>query len=165
MIVMVFGTDPSRIVGASSFLGNIARMMSMPIRELKPVMDEFLKGDAIIVGRKTSRFYGGQAPNYNAAYVLSHNPEFQHKKPGWKSITSPEKVIEQFKDSEDVLIVAGGVSVWKLFLPHVHEIRIGEVQKSLPGDLLFDEWVGDEFVLKKSDAGRKVIARTYVRSK
>ena len=60
------------------------------------------------------------------------------------------KLVKMYKDSEDELLVAGRLTIFKLFLPFAYSLDVAESDELITGDLTFDEWDQGDFELVSS---------------
>lgn len=164
MITLVFMTDKKRVIGGSTLLRNLIRMPFLPIKELTPAMASAMKGDYMVMGSQSSAFYAAKAPQYKEAFVLSRDRNYKPKNPSLQVCNDVESLINRFfKHSPDELLVVGGLSAWKMFLPHSDKIIAVETHRNVPGDLLFDAWDKGEFTLSKQQVGKKLSVLEYTR--
>ena len=63
---------------------------------------------------------------------------------GQELCTDLNEVINKYKDSEEVVFVVGGASIYRQMLPYVNEMVISVVKKEYVGNIYFPEYE-DEF--------------------
>jgi hypothetical protein len=49
------------------------------------------------------------------------------------------KLVERFQDSDDELVIPGGLEELKLFTPFAQVVDVAETAELVPGDLVFDD--------------------------
>lgn len=155
-------TDPQRVVGGSSLWRNMARMPFLPLRELGPAMAQVMKGQHMVMGAQSASFYAGKAKEYQSAYLLTRNRQHSAARKGLTLCHDPAQLIAKYKNSDEELLVLGGLSTWRRFLPCAQHIRTVETLKNVPGDLVFKDWDDGSFMLAREQVGRKLVVREYV---
>lgn len=145
MIRLAFMTDKARVLGASTREGNRKRLRRLP-RSLGPVMQEILVSDNVAFGRGSAQFYAGSGFARNDKYVLTRDTGY-HEHEGCKVCHDYMELVERFRDSEDELVVIGGLIVLKLFTPFASSLDVAETTELVPGDLVFDDWDKGDFEL------------------
>lgn len=163
MITLVFMTDPQRVVGGSTKLRNLARMPFLPMSELPKAMGEIMTGRHMVIGTGSASFYAGSAKNYDCAWLPTRKHKPGRLASGLTACNDVQELVAQYKESDDELLVLGGLSVWTAFLPHADSIRTAETYKNVPGDLIFNAWDGGDFALEKEDRRNKLAVRQYKR--
>jgi dihydrofolate reductase len=163
MITLVFMTDPQRVVGGSTKLRNLARMPFLPMSELPKAMDEIMAGKHMVIGSGSAGFYAGNAKKYDNSWLLTRKKAPGQLASGLKVCNELQGLVKRYKDSDDELLVLGGLSVWTAFLPYADRIRTAETYKNVPGDLVFDAWDQGDFVLVKEHRRKKLAVREYQR--
>lgn len=164
MITLVFMTDPQRVIGGSTWLRNMARMPLLPMSELPRAMDKVMEGKHMVIGAQSAFFYASKAANYQKSYLLTRNRQHPAASKGLLLCHDANVLINQYKDGKDELLVLGGLTAWKLFLPQAGRIRTVETYKNVPGDLVFKEWDDGSFRLEHEDRLEKLAVRTFLRN-
>lgn len=164
MIILVFMTDKKRVVGGSSFIRNLIRMPFLPIRELSRAMDKIMTGQHIVMGTNSTSFYASKASNYDQAYVLTRDQNYQSPNESLKVCHDLQSLVKRYQHSTDDLLVIGGHTMWKLFLPYADQLRIAETHSTATGDLVFSEWEDGTFEVVNIEQGKKVSVLYYTRS-
>lgn len=93
---------------------------------------ELTIGKTIVMGRTTYESIGRPLPNRKNV-VLTHNPSFT------------AKGVEVVHQIDDVLalgnvMIIGGASIYKQFLPYVTDLYITEIHHAFQGDTFFPNW-------------------------
>ncbi len=107
--------------------------------DLPADMDYFRKatlGKPIIMGAKTFESIGKALPN-RKNIILSDNKDY--KAEGCIVVDSIEKALKQAEGSEEVMI-AGGASVYKQFLPLADRLYLTFIHHDFEGDSFFPEF-------------------------
>ena len=94
----------------------------------------------IIMGSTTFLSIGKPLPN-RRTIVINNNPSFDTM--GQELCTDLNEVINKYKDSEEVVFVCGGASIYRQMLPYVNEMIISVVKKEVEGDVFFPEYEND----------------------
>ena len=94
----------------------------------------------IIMGSTTFLSIGKPLPN-RRTIVINNNPNFDTM--GQELCTDLNEVINKYKDSEEVVFVCGGASIYRQMLPYVNEMIISVVKKEVEGDVFFPEYEND----------------------
>ena len=94
----------------------------------------------IIMGSTTFLSIGKPLPN-RRTIVINNNPDFDTM--GQELCTDLNEVINKYKDSEEVVFVCGGASIYRQMLPYVNEMIISVVKKDVEGDVYFPEYEND----------------------
>ena len=94
----------------------------------------------IIMGSTTFLSIGKPLPN-RRTIVINNNPNFDTM--GQELCTDLNEVINKYKDSEEVVFVCGGASIYRQMIPYVNEMIISVVKKEVEGDVFFPEYEND----------------------
>ena len=116
----------------------IGNKNSLPWK-LSADMEYFKKttlGKPIIMGAKTFESIGMALPN-RKNIILSYNKDYKAK--GCVIVTSIEKALEEVGEDEEVMI-AGGASVYKQFLPLANKLYLTFIHHDFKGDAYFQEF-------------------------
>ena len=148
MIRMVFMTDKARVIGASTPEGNAARFPMFP-KDLPKAMQELYQAENIAVGELSLCLMHQPLKN---RYVITRDPSYQPPVGLEDTIVCNDymELVKRYKDSKDELLVAGGLTIFKLFLPFAYSLDVAESDELVPGDLIFNEWDQGDFELVSS---------------
>ena len=153
---MAFMTDKARVLGASTPEGNRERLAVLP-QGLQAAMMEILSAENVVVGRKSyDDFYSSPSMARKDVYVLTQDRDFEPKT-NVKVCHDHMELARRFQDSDDELLVPGGLQVLKLFTSCAQVVDVAEAPELVPGDLIFDDWEQGDFELvsvKEWDSGR-----------
>ena len=97
-------------------------------------------GHTIIMGSTTFLSIGKPLPN-RKTIVINQNPNFDTM--GQELCTDLNELINKYKDSEEVVFVCGGASIYRQMLPYVNEMIISVVKKEVEGNIYFPEYEND----------------------
>jgi len=142
MIKLAFMVDKNYILGSSTKEGNELRFKLLP-KEVLPQIALWGKGDHYVAGRKSLQFYKENVYKKETnLYILTKdkNLDVSSYSKNIKVETSVEKLIEKYKDSNEVLTVIGGKQIFMAFLEACKEIAVIMTDELVPGDIKFDEW-------------------------
>ncbi len=107
-------------------------------------LDRFYKliyGKPIIMGRKTYESIGKPIKN-SRNIVLSHNPSLHL--PDCEIVHSVAAVLDLYRDDTEVMVI-GGESVYRQFLPFVNKMYLTFIDHQFDGDAYFPEWRASEW--------------------
>lgn len=105
----------------------------------------------IVMGTTTFKGLKKPLPN-RLTYVLSSKPVEENEQVRW--ISNLDEFIETYKDSEEIIYICGGASVYKQFLDVTSELIVSLVEGDHPSDTKFPDFDEDDFditVLKEYD--------------
>ena len=117
-------------------------------------------GHTIIMGSTTFMSIGKPLPN-RKTIVINQDPNFDTM--GQELCTDLNEVINKYKDSEEVVFVCGGASIYKQMLPYVNEMIISVVKKEVEGNIYFPEYENDFEVYEEVEHDEFIVK--YMRRK
>ena len=82
---------------------------------------------------------------------------------GEEVCTDLNEIINRYKDSEEVVFVVGGASIYRQMIEYVDEMIISLVKKEYQGDIYFPEYE-DDFVTYKEEEYEEFTVK-YMRRK
>lgn len=139
-------TDKARVLGDSTTEGNALRLRMLP-EGLHSVMMEILAAENVALGsRSYEQFYSSPNMARKDMYVLTRDQNYQPRT-NVKVCHDYMELVERFKDSDDELMIPGGLDILKLFTPHAQVVDVAETTELIPGDLVFDDWDQGDFEL------------------
>ena len=152
MLKAIVAHDPNRVIGNN---------LDIPwhIREDFLHFKETTINHTVVYGSKTFESMGKPLPN-RKNIVLHFDKSFNA--PGCEIVTSIEEIVNRYKDSEEVVFICGGASIYRQFLPFVEELIISEVKKEYVGNVFFPEYKED-FVCFKEDPREEFVIKYYKR--
>jgi len=107
-------------------------------------------GNTIILGRETFDSMGGRLLPGRKTIILSRNTDFA---PGCPVLHSLEEALEYVEDNpNETIFVAGGESIYRLFLPYCDAFFVTKILKAFDADRHFPNLDAspDEFVINWS---------------
>jgi len=137
MLKIIVAMDQNRGIG-------IHNQLPWTIKEDLKEFRRLTLGHGVIMGRKTLDSIGKALPG-RENYVVTHQ-----KSLAYENVTIVEDVhhfLELKENSEDVVFVIGGSSLYKLAIKYCHELIISEVNGQFTCDTFFPEFNEDEFTL------------------
>lgn len=117
-------------------------------------------GHTIIMGSTTFMSIGKPLPN-RKTIVINQDPNFDTM--GQELCTDLNEVINKYKDSEEVVFICGGASIYRQMLPHVNEMIISVVKKEVEGNIYFPEYENDFEVYEEVEHDEFIVK--YMRRK
>ena len=117
-------------------------------------------GHTIIMGSTTFMSIGKPLPN-RKTIVINQDPNFDTM--GQELCTDLNEVINKYKDSEEVVFVCGGASIYRQMLPYVNEMIISVVKKEVEGNIYFPEYENDFEVYEEVEHDEFIVK--YMRRK
>ena len=134
MFKIIVAHDPNRLIGNG---------IEIPWH----IKEDFLHfkrttlNHTLIMGSTTFLSIGKPLPNRHTI-VINSSKYFDTM--GQELCTDLNEVINKYKDSEEVVFVVGGASIYRQMLPYVNEMVISVVKKEYVGNIYFPEYE-DEF--------------------
>lgn len=134
MFKIIVAHDPNRLIGNG---------IEIPwhIREDFLHFKRTTLNHTLIMGSTTFLSIGKPLPNRHTI-VINSSKDFDTM--GQELCTDLNEVINKYKDSEEVVFVVGGASIYRQMLPYVNEMVISVVKKEYVGNIYFPEYE-DEF--------------------
>ena len=117
-------------------------------------------GHTIIMGSTTFMSIGKPLPN-RKTIVINQDPNFDTL--GQELCTDLNEVINKYKDSEEVVFICGGASIYRQMLPYVNEMIISVVKKEVEGNIYFPEYENDFEVYEEVEHDEFIVK--YMRRK
>lgn len=117
-------------------------------------------GHTIIMGSTTFMSIGKPLPN-RKTIVINQDPNFDTM--GQELCTDLNEVINKYKDSEEVVFICGGASIYRQMLPYVNEMIISVVKKEVEGNIYFPEYENDFEVYEEVEHDEFIVK--YMRRK
>ncbi len=102
---------------------------------------DLTRGKPIIMGRKTFEAIGKPLPD-RLNIIITHEADF--KKEGCIVVHSPEEAIAAAENAEEVMVIGGG-TIYKLFLPKADRLYLTEIDHEFDGDIFFPEFDRSEW--------------------
>ena len=94
-------------------------------------------GHTLIMDSTTFKSIGKPLPN-RKTIVINQDRNFDAM--GQEVCTDLNEIINKYKDSEEVVFVVGGASIYRQLIPYVNEMIISVVKKEYEGNIFFPEY-------------------------
>ncbi|GAB3481921.1 dihydrofolate reductase [Marinomonas epiphytica] len=152
MIKLVFMSDPDRVIGASDSAASNKRCDQLPISlmgemcKLYNTQGAVLSDETSIMGLHASGF----AEVDKFVFTQKANFKVPNGLPSVQPVLDLKPLIEQYQNSEEELLVIGGLSVFKQILPYADRLEVLEIDEPVAGDLVFTEWDNGDFSVTTS---------------
>lgn len=117
---------------------------------------------AVLMGRKTYDSIPSVLKN-RTIYVLTTQECLSKMASNVFIIHELEPLLDDFKDSQEELMVAGGASIFKQTLPFADKIILSLIDDNQQGDVYFPEFSLDEFKLTKTTNMETFTIKEYLR--
>lgn len=137
MIRMGWMTDRTRVIGSTSMLVNMWRIMRMP-KHLKTVMEDEIYDARIFAAGPM--MWGSVAGRADRVYAMSRASDFEPSAPNIVQCRDADALGREFATSDEKLLVIGGNGVFELMLPYATELHIAETDRTFPGNVRFETW-------------------------
>ncbi len=156
MIKLIVAYDKNRLIGIGDQL----------VWNIKEDLEHFKKetlNKTILFGDVTFKGIGRPLPN-RKTIVLTLDATYKYEHENVEVCYDLEGIIRRYhNNSEEEIIIAGGATIYKLFLPYVDEIILSEVKGDFEGDVYFPEWNQDEFNLIETDDREEFTIKRFER--
>lgn len=162
MIRIAVMMDKKRVIGASNEEENMKRFNLLP-KQLPEAMSQLYKSENIAGGESSWNSSTSQATNNR--YVITRNDKFNTHGESVDIITDANKLVEKYKDSNEELLIVGGLAMFKFFTPYADVFDIAESDNLIPGDLVYDTWEKQPLQVKSDKAWEGFRVIRYVRNK
>jgi dihydrofolate reductase len=129
MITLIAAVNHNMLLGKDN-------KMPWHIKEDLVFFKEQTINKTVLMGRKTFESIKGILPD-RTIYVLTSHPQLSKKADRVHIIHDVTPLIEQFKQSSQDLMVAGGGMVYRLMLPHADRILLSVIDDDQHGDVYF----------------------------
>lgn len=156
MIKIIVAYDENKLIGMDDKLPwNIKE-------DLKHFKKETLN-QTILMGDKTFFGIGKPLPNRKTIILtLDENLTYDH--PNVEISHDINSILSKYKNNPDqTIIICGGATIYKLFLPHVDEIIVSKIKGKYVGNVYFPNWNVNEFVLISSEIKNSFTIKKFKR--
>ena len=133
MFKIIVAHDPNHVIGNGP---NIPWYIKEDFQHFKRTT----LGHTLVMGSTTFKSIGKPLPN-RKTIVINNTSDFDAM--GEEVCTDLNAVINKYKDSEEVVFVVGGASIYRQMIPYVNEMIISVVKKKYTGDIYFPEYEND----------------------
>lgn len=133
MFKIVVAHDPNRLIGNGP---NIPWYIKEDFQHFKRTT----LNHTLIMGSTTFKSIGKPLPNRHTI-VINSDENFDTM--GQELCTNLDEIIKRYKDSEEVVFVVGGASIYRQMIQYVDEMIISVVKKEYEGNIYFPEYEND----------------------
>ncbi|BDU67434.1 MAG: dihydrofolate reductase [Candidatus Tyloplasma litorale] len=156
MIKLIVAYDQNKLIGNNDHLP-----WNIP-EDLNHFKKETLN-KTILFGEVTFNGIGRPLPN-RKTIVLTLNKDFKFQHQNVEICNDFNEIVKTYKNNKNQdVIIAGGATIYKLFLPYVDEMIISKIKKTYKGNVYFPNWNENEFKLVKSIDKKDFIINWYTR--
>ena len=143
MIKLIVAYDPNRLIGIGDELA----------WNIKEDLEHFKKetlNKTILFGEVTFNGIGRPLPNRKTV-ILTLDKNFKYDHENVEVVNDMQLIIDKYQgNKDDDIIIAGGATIYKLFLPYVDEMIVSHIKHIYEGDKYFPEWnIKDYIVVEK----------------
>ncbi|SJZ62937.1 dihydrofolate reductase [Pilibacter termitis] len=110
-------------------------------------------GNTIVMGRETYEGMGKRPLPNRQTIVLTRNADYNSEHENVLVMNSVDEVMEYAKNSETLVMITGGATVYKAFEPYMTTLYRTVVQEEFEGDTYFPEWDFSHFELVETIEG------------
>ena len=96
-------------------------------------------GRIMVMGDTTFKGLPGPLPGRKTC-VLTLDKTWTYEHENVEVFYSIEDLLEKYQFSDDEVIICGGATIYKLFLPFAKEIIVSHIKGNYSGDVYFPEW-------------------------
>ncbi len=133
-IALIVATDHQSLIGKDN---DLPWHLSADLRYFKKIT----MGKPLIMGRNTHESIGRPLPGRKNIIVTKNK---HYKQEGCSVVHSIEAALKEANNAEEV-IVMGGASLYKQFLPLANKLYLTLVHANLEGDTWFPQWQPNEW--------------------
>ncbi|NQX83200.1 MAG: dihydrofolate reductase [Mycoplasmataceae bacterium] len=156
MIKLIVAYDKNRLIGKGDKL----------VWEIKEDLKHFKKeteNQTILFGDITFTGIGKPLPN-RKTIILTLDKSFKYNHKDVTIEYDINNIINTYKNNNDKnIIIAGGATIYKLFLPFVDEMIISHIQSEYEGDKYFPKWNTKDFFVEFEEKHNGFIVKKYKR--
>ncbi len=158
MIKLIVAYDKNRLIGIGDQL----------VWDIKEDLEHFKKetlNKTILFGDVTFKGIGRPLPN-RKTIILTLDTTFTYEHENVEVCYDMNEILERYHNNEkEEVIIAGGATIYKLFLPYVDEIILSEVKGDYEGDVFFPEWDQTKFDLTETEDKQQFTIKRFTRRK
>ncbi len=118
-----------------------------------------IRGQTVIMGRKSYEVFGPDLTSAQTIVVSRSNPEI-----GVPVVDGIEAAIGLASEYGAKTFVAGGAQIYKLALPHANWMYLSEIKKDYEGDKYFPEFNRGQWEVAREEDHEKFIYREWKRT-
>ena len=141
MFKIIVAHDPNRVIGNGP---NIPWHIKEDFLHFKRTT----LNHTLIMGSTTFNSIGKPLPN-RKTIVINNSLDFDAM--GEEVCTNLDEIISKYKDSEEVVFVVGGASIYRQLIQYTDEMIISLVKKEYEGNIFFPEYENDFETYKEEE--------------
>lgn len=92
---------------------------------------------AIVMGRSTFEGINKVLPD-RTTYLLTRQKDFHYDHPNVKVVNDIKELVEKYKDSQEILFISGGATIYKNYFHYADELIISVINNEYEGDAFLD---------------------------
>lgn len=116
----------------------------------------------IVMGRTTFETMKKPLPK-RYTYVITNNKEYTYDHENVCVVNDFDALLEEYKNSDEVLYICGGAKVYEYALPYVDEMWISLVDEHYEGDTFFPSYNTEDFIVKTMQKKDGFLLIHYIR--
>jgi dihydrofolate reductase len=120
---------------------------------------EFVRGNSVVLGRKSYEIFGPDLPAKTTAIVVSRGGS----RTGAVVVSSLEKALAAAEKLNKPVFVAGGSSIYQQALPWADEMYLSTIRGHYTGDAYFPDFDLSEWIVTVEREAPEFIFRKYLR--
>ena len=155
MIKLIVAMDQNRLIGKND---SVNGMPWQDKEEMKHFRNTTLN-HTLLMGETTYKAIGRPLPNRKTIVLSLEGFDDDHKEV--EVNTSLDDVLNRYKDSDEVLFVSGGRSIYAQCLPYCDELLISRMKGTFTGETYFPEFESLGFKLVNSVEHETFTVETY----
>lgn len=156
MIKLIVAYDPNMLIGKGDEL----------VWDIKEDLEHFKKetlNKTILFGDVTFKGIGRPLPN-RKTIILTLDKTFTYDHEDVTIEHDINNVINKYQGNEEEdVIIAGGATIYNLFLPFVDEMIVSHIKKEYDGDKYFTQWNKEQFEIISKKEYKEFDVITYKR--
>lgn len=151
-MIIISAMSENRVIGAGDG-------MPWDVPEEYQQYLDFVKGNTVILGRKSYEIFGKDLTHSNTVVVSRSVPKFRDA----ESADSLDAAIELAKSYDKTIFVAGGSSIYEQAIPLADEMYLSTIKGRFEGDAYFPEYEESNWRLTDFRESPSFIFRKFVR--
>lgn len=156
MLKLIVAYDENKLIGKGDQLA----------WNIKEDLEHFKKetiNQTILFGDVTFKGIGRPLPN-RKTIILTLDKEFRFDHEDVEVVNDMNVILERYKNNpKRDIIISGGATIYKLFLPHVDEMIVSHIKGEFIGDVYFPDWNMSEFEVVEEEDKEEFVLRRYRR--
>jgi len=152
-VIIIAAMSKNRVIG----LGD---GMPWDVPEEYKQYREFVRGHAIIMGRRTFEIFGSELPATTTPVVVSRSADLDQV----RVVGSFDEAIQHACSLNEKVFVAGGTKIYEQGLDVADEMYLSEIKGDFTGDTRFPEFDTKTWKIAEESDHPKFVFRRYVRA-